>query len=319
MLGSFLIKGENMKYGFSNYSFWSLLESGAASVEDIFEWLQQNGCDHVELADFALDLHQPGMPEKVAKLAALHKLSISAYSVGSCIAQLDGEAYETELARLKGEIDIAHAVGAPLLRSDLVQVLTDKNATDIEEYEQLFPKFVKSAQALADYALQYGMEITLENHGTFMNGGDRVRKLILAVNRPNYGCTLDVGNAVCVDEDPLICVQTLLPFAKRIHIKDFYIREDAYAIGARFKDGYETGGGPRVLGNGSWLTTKHKRYLRGAIVGHGDLALRRILQEIVDFGYNGHLTIEFEGMEEPLLACRLGMQNLKQLVAMAQK
>ncbi|MCI8631954.1 MAG: sugar phosphate isomerase/epimerase [Lachnospiraceae bacterium] len=308
-----------MQYGFSNYSFWSLLESGALSLEGLFEWLHQNGCDHVELADFALDLHQPGMPERVAELAALHQLSISAYSAGSSIAQLEGQAYEAELARLKGEIDIAHRAGAPLLRSDLVKVLTQRDATDIEEYERLFPIMVKSAQALADYAAQYGMEVTVENHGTLMNGGDRVRRLILAVDRPNYGCTLDVGNAVCVDEDPLVCVQTLLPFAKRIHIKDFYIREDAYAIGARFKDGYEVGGGPRVLGNGSWLTTKHKRYLRGAIVGHGDLALRGILQEIVASGYDGHLTIEFEGMEEPMLACRIGMQNLKQLTALAEE
>ncbi len=308
-----------MQYGFSNYSFWSLLETGALSLEGLFAWLQENGCDHVELADFALDLHEPGMPEKVAQLADLHQLSISAYSVGSSIAQLEGEAYEKELARLKGEIDIAHKVGAPLLRSDLVKVLTQRDATDIEEYERLFPIMVKSAQALADYAAQYDMDVTLENHGTLMNGGDRVRRLILAVDRPNYGCTLDVGNAVCVDEDPLICVQTLLPFAKRIHIKDFYIREDAYAIGARFKDGYEAGGGPRVLGNGSWLTTKHKRYLRGAIVGHGDLAMRDILREIVTSGYDGHLTIEFEGMEESLLACRLGMQNLRQLTAMAEE
>ena len=187
--------------------------------------------------------------------------------------------------------------------------------TSIEEFDRLFPKMVKGAQDLADYAAGYGMDVLLENHGTFANGGDRVRRLVLAVNRPNYGCTIDVGNALCVDEDPMICVETLLPFVKRVHIKDFYIRKDAYAIGMKYGDEQQ----PKDITGNRWFTTRHHRYLRGAIVGHGDIDLRSVIGTLVASGYDGDMTIEFEGMEDEMLACEIGMRNLKQMVAMAQK
>ena len=72
------------------------------------------------------------------------------------------------------------------------------------------------------------------------------------------------------------------------------------------------------MGDGSWLTTRHKRFLRGAIIGHGDIDMRAVLQKVVDSGYDGDLTIEFEGMEEPTLACKLSMANLRQIVAMCK-
>ena len=306
-----------MKFGFSIYSLWNDMRKGAMTPEEAFAWMHDNGCDHVEMADFVIDLHQPGMPEKIAELSAAYDLPVSAYSVGSRLAQAQPEEYEAELKRLQGEIEIAHRMGASLIRCDLVRVMIGKGSTGVEEYDRLFPQMVRGAQDLADYAAQYGMQVTVENHGTLLNGGERVRRLLQAVNRPNYGCTLDIGNAVCVDEDPLICTEELLPFAKRIHIKDFYIREDAYAIGAKYIDGYSIND-PSVLGNGSWLTTRYKRYLRGAIVGHGDLPMRKIIEKIVQSGYDGHLTIEFEGMEDCRLACQLSLQNLKQLTGMAR-
>lgn len=306
-----------MQFGFSIYSLWNAMRKGEMTLEEAFAWIHGNGCDHVEMADFVVDLHQPGMPERIAELSAAYQLPISAYSVGSRLAQVSAEEYPAELVRLQEEIEIARRMGAPLIRCDLVRVMIGKGSTGVEEYDRLFPQMVQGARDLADYAAQYDMQVTVENHGTLMNGGERVRRLILAADRPNYGCTLDIGNAVCVDEDPLVCIEELLPFAKRIHIKDFYIRDDAYAIGAKYKDGY-TINDPSVLGNGSWLTTRYKRYLRGAIIGHGDLAMRKIIEKIVQSGYTGHLTIEFEGMEECRLACQISMQNLKQLAAMAE-
>lgn len=304
-----------MKFGISNYSFWKALSTGRLSLEDAFKWLHEMGCDHIEIADFVVDLHQPGMAEKVTELSAKYNLAVSNYSAGSMLGQVEGEEYEAELNRLKGEIDLAHAIGAPAIRCDLVRMFGSDDPTSIEEFDRLFPKMVKGAQDLADYAAQYGMDVLLENHGTFANGGDRVRRLVLAVNRPNYGCTIDVGNALCVDEDPMICVETLLPFVKRVHIKDFYIREDAYAIGMKYGEEEQ----PKDITGNRWFTTKHHRYLRGAIVGHGDIDLRKVIGKIVASGYNGDMTIEFEGMEDEILACEIGMRNLKQMVAMAQK
>lgn len=97
-----------------------------------------------------------------------------------------------------------------------------------------------------------------------------------------------------MDEDPLVGVKKNLPYASLIHVKDFY-----------FRPFYEDPGA------GKWFKTSNGNYLRGAIVGHGDINMRKIMKLIKDSGYNGCITLEFEGMEECKEACRIGMDNVK--------
>ena len=95
------------------------------------------------------------------------------------------------------------------------------------------------------------------------------------------------------------------------------LKQLEYVIGAKYIDGY-TISDPSVLGNGSWLTTKHKQYLRGAIVGHGDLPMKEMIQTIMGSGFDGDMLIEFEGMEDPALACELSLTNLRQIMRLSE-
>ena len=69
------------------------------------------------------------------------------------------------------------------------------------------------------------MSTSLENHGFFVNGADRVIRLIEGIGRSNVKMTMDVGNFRCVDDISEIAVQKCLPYADTIHLKDFYIRD----------------------------------------------------------------------------------------------
>ena len=314
-----------MRTGFSIYSFWNAFRKREMTVEQAFAFMHDHGAQATEIADFSVPLHQglpgpfrvmgydPDMERKLVEYAEKYQIPMSAYSCGSDISRVKGDDYKRFMEHLQNEIDLAHRLGIPLIRIDLVRVMVGKDDVGIEAYDQLFQQAVASAQTLADYAAQYGMTVTVENHGTLMNGADRVRKLVRAVNKPNYGVTLDLGNTVCVDEDPVFTARDLIALAKEIHVKDFYIRNDPYAIGAKFKDGYSAPD-PSVLGNGSWLTTKHLRYLRGAIVGHGDLPMRELIRTVVQSEFAGDMLIEFEGMEDPRIACELSLSNLRQIM-----
>lgn len=160
---------------------------------------------------------------------------------------------------------------------------------------------------MADYAKPLGITITVENHGTYINGGDRVRRLITAVNRENFRCTLDIGNGFCVDEDPMVTVKTLLPFAATVHFKDFLIRKDGTACGAS---------GPAKFEVAAWLTTNYGNYIRGTIVGDGDIDVVGIAKYIRDFGYDGPVAIEFEGMEECKVGSHNSMKNVRRYMAL---
>ena len=81
-----------------------------------------------------------------------------------------------------------------------------------------------------------------------------------------------------------------------MHFKDFYFRP--------FDE---------PPGGGDWFRTSNGNYLRGAIVGHGDIPIRRIVKLIKASGYDGNITVEFEGMEECKAASRIAMDNLRLL------
>ena len=86
-----------------------------------------------------------------------------------------------------------------------------------------------------------------------------------------------------------------LPLASLIHVKDFYYRP------------FDQDPGGEMVQNIPW------QYLRGSIFGQGDIDVRRILRLIKNEGYDGDITLEFEGMEECREGTRLGLDNLKRL------
>lgn len=120
-----------------------------------------------------------------------------------------------------------------------------------------------------------------------------MQTLVQAVDRPNFRTTLDVGNFMCADEDPVAAVKNNIPYASMVHIKDFYLRPAALNPG----DG--------------WFRTASGNFLRGAIAGHGDINLRESIRIIKESGFDGYFSIEFEGMEDSCQGTKIGLENVK--------
>ena len=62
--------------------------------------------------------------------------------------------------------------------------------------------------------------------------------------------------------------------------------------------------------------TRGGNYLRGAIIGHGNVPVLQCLRIMQREGYNGVLSIEYEGIEDVLMGVQIGHDNLRRLVAM---
>ena len=296
-----------MKIGLSIYSLYQAILSGELTVLQAIDAIADFGADNVELVSFVTPMHEKeGLLEDIAAKCSERNLEISAYSIFSDILDKEGEEYEAEMALVRHHIDITRKLGAKIMRSDLTKWGRPQESNVIENFEKDLPKLVEICRQLSDYAKQHDVIITVENHGTYINGGDRVRRLITAVDRPNFLCTLDVGNGLCVDEDPMVTVQTLLPFAATIHFKDFLIRKDGTACGAS---------GPAEFRVASWLTTNYGNYLKGTIVGDGDIDVVKIANYIKQSGYDGAIAIEFEGMEECKLGAKTSLNNVKRYMS----
>src|SRR5699024_900479 len=199
-----------------------------------------------------------------------------------------------EVARMKTHVDLIERMGIKHMRHDVTAFTLPPESRTISYFEKNLPQIIEGSRQIADYAAQFGITTTIENHGMAVQHSDRVQRVLQKVDRPNFKTTLDVGNFLCVDEDPIVGVKKNLPYASLIHFKDFYYRPF-----------------DQDPGGGRWFETANGNYLRRSNVGQGDLDIRKIVKLIKDSGYDGYLTIEFEGMEDFEEGSKIGMENLR--------
>jgi sugar phosphate isomerase/epimerase len=286
-----------MKIGLSTYSLPPAIKSGEMSVLDVIRWIAGNGGEHMEIVPYGFTLvDNPELADAVREESKSAGIELSNYSMPANFVQDTEEAFEAEVMRIKEHVDLVARLGMMHMRHDVTAFTIPPEQMTIGWLEKSLPLIVQGSRRIADYATQYGITTTVENHGFSVQASDRVQRVLLAVDRPNFRTTLDIGNFMCVDESSIIGVKKNLPYASLIHFKDFYFRP------------YD-----QHPGDGEWFRTAHGNYLRGAIIGHGDIDIRRIVKLIKASGYDGYITVEFEGMEECRLGSKIGMDNLSRL------
>jgi sugar phosphate isomerase/epimerase len=220
-------------------------------------------------------------------------LPVVSYTIGADFLNGSGGDWRAEVERLKDEVRIAQALGCSRMRHDAAWGFP-KGKQGARGFDDALPILAEGCRAVTEFAADLGIYTMVENHGYFAQDSDRVEKLINAVDHPNFGLLLDVGNFLCVDENPAQAVGKLLPYVFHVHVKDFH-----------FKTGLEPDPGE------GWFPTRSGNYLRGAVVGHGVVPVVQCLRLLKTYGYDGALSIEFEGMEEPVQAVRIGLANLR--------
>jgi len=197
-----------------------------------------------------------------------------------------------EVARVKTMVDFAAEMGAARMRHDITAGF--KNTKICRGYDDAVKIVAPAVREVAAYAEQKGVGTMTENHGFFSQDALRVEKLINTVAHPNFGALVDLGNFMCADEDPTVSVGILAPYAVHVHAKDFH---------------YKSGMLPNP-GKG-WFQTRAGNYLRGAIIGHGEAKISQSIRLLKKAGYDGYVTVEFEGIEDKLLGIEYGRDNLR--------
>jgi len=281
-----------MKIGVSTYSLSKAIVAGEMNVLEAIDYIAEIGGEHVEIVPIGFNLRDnPELITAIRERAEEKGLEISNYAVGAEFSHKTEEAFELEITRLKQEVDIAAKLGVKLMRHDVAST----EDTSIANYHAQLPRLAEACRRIADYALTLGITTSVENHGYFLQASDRVQALIHATGRANFKTTLDIGNFMCADENSVIATRKNIGFASMVHIKDFYLRSVEQNPGE------------------GWFPTAHGNHLRGAIIGNGDIDIRSVLKTVKLAGYDGFLSVEFEGIEECKLGTRIGLNNLKQL------
>lgn len=284
-----------MKFSVSLYSFFSALQKGELTLMECIAQAKEMGFDAIEAVDFVMGCPPEEMPEQAKKIKAeadKQGLAISSFAVGADLLNgIDGSGdVDKEIARVKSMVDIAEILGVPRMRHDI----TMGQKASPRSYAALVPQLAESVRKITEYAAGKGIVTMTENHGMFSQDSERVELLYNTVNHPNFGLLCDIGNFTCADENPATAVARVAPYTRYVHAKDFII-----------KSYYDNDPGEGAF------QTRAGNYLRGTIIGHGNVPVKQCLHILKAAGYNDTIAIEFEGMEPALTAIRIGLANLK--------
>jgi sugar phosphate isomerase/epimerase len=286
-----------MKIAVSTYSFQAKIDSGARDLPSVIRDARVMGFHGIEFYKGSFPSKEKDLvsyASRMKELCAREGLQVVAYAVAAdFLKPQDGGGWEEEVARLRGELAVAAALGAPCMRHDATWG-SDK------EFEAVLPLLAQRCKAVAERAQELGIRTSVENHGFFVQESRRCERLVKAVGHPAFGALVDVGNFLCADEDPVEAVTRMAPHAVHCHVKDFH-RKPAHAA--------DPGKG--------WFRSRAGAYLRGAIVGHGVVDIPCCLRALTAAGYNGWISLEFEGLEDCEVGVEIGLENLKRYLESA--
>lgn len=288
-----------MKIGVSSYSYSRLVRAGAMKQIDVIKAAKDAGFDVIEFSSISVPEGKT-LPEFAAELKAEADrvgIPIANYTIGADFINGSGGDLDAEVERLKGEVDIAAILGAPGMRHDITHSLSKDGP---RTYYKALGRIAPAVRAVTEYAASKGIRTMTENHGYVSQDSLRIEALVGEVGHPNFGVLIDLGNFLCADEDPAIAAGRLAPYVFHAHAKDFHVKSG---------NGVNPGDG--------WFMSRCGNYLRGAIIGHGNAPLLQSIRALKRTGYDGVLSVEFEGIEDPLVGIRIGQANLRRLAELA--
>ena len=288
-----------MKIGVSSYSFDRYLRENKCGYREIVRLSKTIGFQGIEFIDlvnpaWGIEGDEADLAREVKAVADEYGMAIPAYTVAADFLSADPEG---EVERVCRKVDVAKLLGAPLLRFDASFHLRDLPGYD---WEDGIAETAPRIRRVAEYAATVGVRVCTENHGFIYQAPERVKRLIESVGHPNYGWLLDIGNFAVVDFDNLTAVKIAAPYAFHVHAKDFILLPDP-GDGNPVPDGFN-----RTAGGNLW---------RGTVLGRGNLPVTACLAALKTAGYDGWVSLEFEGTEEVLSALKEGFAFLKSCFA----
>lgn len=287
-----------MKTSVSSYSYSNYMNNSGKNQLDLVPLAKEMGFDAIEFTELrpSEGESQADFARRIRAEADRVGIEISSYTIGADL--LNADSLDEEVERLKGQVDIAAILGVKVMRHDATGGYKGAERT-YKTFEDALPTLAEGCRRVTEYAATKGIQTTVENHGQFAQDSVRVEKLVHAVGHPNFGLLCDIGNFLCADDPSVTAVSRVAPFARHVHVKDFHV-----------KSGSEPNPGK------GYFTSRGGTYLRGAILGHGNVPVYQCLRILKQSGYDGYVSIEFEGIEDNLPALEIGLANLKNYISM---
>ena len=280
-----------MKLAVSMWSYVHAWKDGRVDIPGFVREAKRVGAEGVELLDF---FYGTTDPDKISELRKATKealaetgLPVPIFSVAQNFAQRDSAARALQLDKIRFGLDEANEYGAGVVRvfaGDVSEGIT---------YDEARAWIVEGLVEASRLAEKQGLKLALENHGRLAGRGDQVRGLIEDVRRisgvNSLGANPDTGNFMLVEQASHEAIREVAEFANMVHFKDF----------AAAPDGHEGFAYESLTG---------KKFV-GTAIGEGEVDLAACVKELQSAGFDGWLSIEYEGEEDPFTAIPRSVKN----------
>ena len=238
-----------IKIGCCAYSYRDLITKGEMNLQDFIEECYRMGLDGTELTGYYFTstsnlkyLHE------LKHLCLKRGLSISAASCGAHLLEPEAAKRDENVETAKRWVDVAHELGAPLLR-------VHGGRWPIEGFaiEKAIELCIETGKRMANYGEEKGVVIALENDGGITRFADDVVKIVRGVNHDWFKLNLDTGNYPDYVYDD---IAKSVPYAVHVHAK--LETGGRYEIPRRKVDYYKVKSILESAGYNGWVSIEYE-------------------------------------------------------------
>ena len=181
------------------------------------------------------------------------------------------------------EIEFAAKLHAPFFHHTVTMDCSPKEGDP--SFREMLKKVLPLAEAIANKCAEHGIVCLYEPQGMYFNGKRGLTKFFKAMKKrcPNVAICGDVGNSLDVDENPVKVIRRLAKHVAHVHIKDcrYDVEEGECRVSYKSKKGVN---------------------IQECEIGTGDIDLATCFKYFKKAGYNGRVSVEFNGTDEQLRA-----------------
>lgn len=273
------------RFGVSSYSFWQFKNEDLRSVETCIDLAAEWGFDGVEILEMQMEKTDNATLQKLKQRAFVNGLDLCGFSTHQGWVSPDAEKRKENTEKTIRSIEMAYQLGIPTMRVNTGRWRTSANFDELMANRGIEP-------TVEGYTDEDGFKWVIEGLSECLPTAEKCGVTLGLENHWGLGRTAEgVMRIVKAIDSPWL--KTTLDTGN--FLEDPYdrlevIADDAVLVQAK-----------TYYGGGQWYTL--------------DLDYPRIAALLKKHGYNGYVSLEFEGKEDPRTAIPKSLQMLQQAFA----
>ena len=278
-----------MRISVMSWSFNNALRSGELDTAAVIGFVRELGVEAVELMDgFITDDQEAAIDRALAETGCAHVC----YDVDGDFVDPDLAARQAAVGKVVAGLERGARLGAQ--RALVVPGSLKEGISPAVARSWI----VQGLKECRPAAARLGLPLTIEDHSSqaAVYGRSQHLEYICDGVGPRLGVTYDVGNFLLAGEDAAAAALRLGPRIVHAHYKDWHVVEPGQDRPARC------------------VTSVDGARYTGAVLGEGVVDMVAATAALRQIGYQGYISVEFEGVGDPHEAVRRGVAYVRKLL-----